>query len=238
MTNSQWPCAMCPMRETGFCGTLLTAPTSKLPLKEKPPWQEFRQFRVGDKVLDGEPSRHIYVLCHGWAFRYKRLSDGRRQIFNFLLSGDLFSPLAVIRGEMRVSVQALTEISVSAFERAEVTERLADHPLLSRKVLETCVTNAGLWERVIMVLGQGSAEERIAFLLLHLTRELSRRNIIRDHSYPFPLRLQHIADATGLTPIHVSRIIGRLRKRNIVDMSGARLTVTDPTELERIGSLN
>ena len=93
---------------------------------------------------------------------------------------------------MRVSVQALTEVSVSAFDRAEVTERLADHPLLSRAVLETCVTNAGLWERVMTVLGQGSAEERAASLLLHLTKELSRRNIIREHSYPFPLRLPHI----------------------------------------------
>ena len=119
------------MRETGFCGTLLTAPTSKLPLKEKPQWQEFRQFRVGDKVLDGEPSRQIYVLCHGWAFRYKKLSDGRRQIFNFLLyfpyattrksPGEMTRKLSVIRS--RKNAQLFGIVDLRNFRMARLKSR-------------------------------------------------------------------------------------------------------------------
>jgi CRP-like cAMP-binding protein len=87
-------------------------------------------------------------------------------------------------------------------------------------------------------LGQYSAEERIAYLLLHLTRRISARSVIREQRYLFPLRQQHIADAVGLTPVHVSRVLSLFRDRGIVGLSDGVLQVFNPHELERIGSLN
>jgi CRP-like cAMP-binding protein len=87
------------------------------------------------------------------------------------------------------------------------------------------------------MLGQCSAEQRIAYLLLHLMRRIATRHVIREQRYPFPLRQQHIADAVGLTSVHVSRVFSLFRDRRIVVLSEGVLEVVDLAALERIGSL-
>jgi CRP/FNR family transcriptional regulator len=85
---------------------------------------------------------------------------------------------------------------------------------------------------------QRSAEERIAYLFLHLTQRIAARSVIREQRYPFPLRRQHIADAVGLTAVHVSRVLSLFRERGLVELSDGVLKVFNLPELQRIGSLN
>lgn len=84
------------------------------------------------------------------------------------------------------------------------------------------------------MLGRGSAEERIAYLFLHLTKRIAARNVIRDERYPIPLRQQHIANATGLTPVHVSRTLRLFREHKIVEFSSGILKVLDPPQFETL----
>ena len=87
-------------------------------------------------------------------------------------------------------------------------------------------------------LGKRMADERIAGLILRLMDRLDLRGEIHDQSFPFPLRQQHIADITGLTPVHVSRVIGTFRKRGLLDIAGGVVTIRDLPELRRVGGLN
>ncbi len=87
------------------------------------------------------------------------------------------------------------------------------------------------------MLGQRSAEERIAYLFLDLITRISARTAVRDQRYLLPLRQQHIADAIGLTSVHVSRVLSLFRDRGILSLSDGVLHVTDFQQLERIGSL-
>jgi len=91
---------------------------------------------------------------------------------------------------------------------------------------------------LMIALGQRSAEERIAYLFLHLIQRISTRSVIRDQRYRLPLRQQHIADAVGLTPVHVSRVISLFRDRGLIEFSGGVLQVLNLPELSRIGSLD
>jgi CRP-like cAMP-binding protein len=122
--------------------------------------------------------------------------------------------------------------------RAEVQSRLAHNPTVVMALAKTCSVEAESSDQVITTLGQFSAEERIAFLLLHLMQRIATRNVIREQQYPFPLRQQHIADAVGLTAVHVSRILGTFRDRGIVELSNGVLKVADLAELEHLGGLN
>ncbi|MFX5332309.1 helix-turn-helix domain-containing protein [Acinetobacter baumannii] len=61
---------------------------------------------------------------------------------------------------------------------------------------------------------------------------------MHEQRYPFPLRQQHVADAVGLTPVHVSRVVSAFRDRGIADMSNGLLEVVDRHELERLSPLN
>jgi CRP/FNR family transcriptional regulator len=231
-------CIACPKREHGFCGALLEEPPRVAPLLQRPSWQDFQRARPNeDIVVRGELCDYVHVLCNGWAFRFFRLADGSRQILNFLLPGDLFSAVSAFDERFGFSVQALTDVQFSRFRRAEVRARLAANPAISEELAKACVVEHNHADELLTALGRCSAEERIAYLFLHLMKRIAARNVIREHRCPFPLRQQHIAEITGLTPVHVNRVMGALRGRGIVELSGGYLTVLDQAELERLGSL-
>lgn len=201
-------------------------------------WQRHLMVAAGKQVFArNEESPEVYVLCSGWGFRSLRLPDGRRQILNFLLPGDLFSTSAVFEERFHFSVKALTAIQVSGMRRAEVQSRLVANPAVVRALAKSCSSETEASDKMLAVLGRCSAEERIAYLFLHLMKRIAARNVIRDHRYPFPLRQQHIADAVGLTSVHVSRILGAFRDRGIADLSSGMLEVFNLRALEDLGSL-
>lgn len=231
-------CVTCLHRENGFCRTLFGATSEDTKTADKPGWQHFFVARAGTQIaVRNQASEDVFVLCAGWAFRYFQLADGRRQILKFLLPGDLFSAVTIFEKAFHFSVKALTEVQVSGFSRAEIRKRSVADPDVQGAIANSCITDTHEMTELLTALGQCSAEERIAHLLLHLMPRIAARNVIREQRYPFPLRQQHIADAVGLTPVHVSRVLGLFRERRLLELSEGYLKVINHGELERIGSL-
>lgn len=194
--------------------------------------------RAGEQILTrNQSSADVFVLCNGWAFRFFQLSNGRRQILGYLLPGDLLSPVGVFEERSSFSAQTLTDSRLSAYERGEVQTRCAANPHVVTALAKCCATDTWHADKLITALGQRSADERIAYLFLHLMRRIAARNVIREHRYRLPLRQQHIADTVGLTPVHVSRVIGLFRDKGLIEFSGGILHVLNQPELERIGAM-
>jgi len=236
--ESQWPCLTCASQERSFCAALLGKLDQAERLRRQPRWQEFKIARTNDNILKrGDVSRHVYVLCEGWAARLFRLVDGSKQILNFLLPADLFFPLGVFSDRIDSSFDALSDVQFSRFDRGEVLARLRANPAITTALVESKLAERTAGDELLTVLGKRSAEERVAYLFLHLMKRIADRNVIREHRYAFPLRQQQIADFTGLTPVHVSRVIGAFRDRGLVELSGGVLQVMDVAELERIGAM-
>jgi CRP-like cAMP-binding protein len=229
-------CVTCAHREAGFCAAAFRSASPETPAHAG--GKKVVALGPGRQILiRGNPSDHVFVLCAGWAFRYIQLSDGSRQIQKFLLPGDLFSSISIFEEAPHFSVKALTEVQFHGFARSEVRERcLADRDLLTA-IAQSCVADGRDSAQLIAVLGRCSAEKRIAHLFLHLIQRIAARQVIRELRYPFPLRHQHIADAVGLTPVHVSRVLSHFRERGIVTVSEGVLEVADAPALERIGLL-
>lgn len=231
-------CVTCPNRASGFCGALLGPPPEDPAADRQPGWQHFVSARAGGQLADrNQASSDVFVLCNGWAFRYFQLSDGRRQILKFLLPGDMFSPVTIFEKAFLFSVKALTEVRVSGFARSAIREKCAANPDVQSAIVNLSVAESRDTTELLTALGQRSAEERIAHLLLHLMPRIAAQNVIREQRYPFPLRQQHIADAVGLTPVHVSRILSLFRDRRLLELSDGILKVLNFPELERIGAL-
>jgi CRP-like cAMP-binding protein len=185
----------------------------------------------------GETIESVYVLCFGWAFRFIQLSDGRRQILSFLLAGDVFSGSMVYEEKSHFSVQALTDVRFARIDRADLRRVANSNYGMVESLGKLCAVEQKDAEERITDLGRRSADERIARLILNLTDRLDEREVVRERRYPFPLRQQHIADITGLTPVHVGRVMGAFRKAGLIDLTGGFLTVINQTKLERIGGL-
>ena len=231
-------CVTCPHRETGFCGTLFGSPSGDSKAGRQLGWQHFVKARAGEQIaVRNQAYDDVFVLCAGWAFRYFQLSNGRRQILKFLLPGDILSSVAVFEKTFPFSVKALTEVQLSGFARSEIRARSAVSPDVQSAIGNYCIADNHDATELLTSLGQTSAEERIAHLLLHLMPRIAARNVIREQRYPFPLRQQHIADAVGLTSVHVSRVFSLFRDRRILTLSEGILQVFNLPELERIGSL-
>jgi len=184
-----------------------------------------------------QTSPDIYVFCAGWGFRFLQMPNGRRQILGFLLPGDVLVG-SLLHERLHFSVKALTAIQVSTMKRTEVQARIAMNVHILWAAAECCANEVRTADETIAALGQFSAEERIAHLFLQLMKRIASRNVIRDERYRVPLRQQHIADAVGLTPVHVSRVLSTFRERRLADLSNGVLEVFDLRELQRLGALS
>lgn len=233
------PCVTCPHRDLGFCGALLGELSEVPQLHQDLNWQHYRVAHPGEQIVTrNQVCEDVFVLCGGWAFRFFQLPNGRRQILNFLLPGDLFSAPMVFEKRVQFSVKALTEIQVSGFGRMGLQARLANNPAILTALASSCSTETEAANELSIALGQRSAEERIAHLFLHLMQRIAAQSVIREERYRFPLRQQHIADAVGLTAVHVNRVLSLFRERGIVELSHGVLQVLNRPELELLGALN
>ena len=231
-------CITCPNNNSGFCGAVLRSSEDDGADKSAS-CQHHRTLPAGKQLFaPHQQLRDVYVLCVGWGYRFVQLSDGRRQILNFLLPGDLFSASSVFGERLSFTVRALTAIQVSGMSRAWVQKRLANNPDAMVALAKSCAAEAEVSDKMLIALGKYSAEERIAHLFLHLMKRIAARTVVCEQRYALPLRQQDIADAVGLTPVHVSRILGTFRDRGIAELSNGLLEVFDFHELERLGSLN
>lgn len=176
------------------------------------------------------------MLSKGWGYRFSILSNGRRQILGFLLPGDLFTVTSVFEQRFSFSVEALTEVQITGFRRTEVKRLLMSNSALRAKWEDSVARQVRGADELLVVLGQCTADERVAYLILHLTRRMQSQGLASDHRYRFPLKQTHIADALGITSECVCRVLGRFRKHGILALSGGYLEILNFAELERIGS--
>lgn len=188
-------------------------------------------YRAGE-ALDGVP-----VICNGWAVCVSRLSDGRRQILAFLLPGDLISANAVFTDRLDFFVEAVTEVRYSYCDRDDLIKQLTLEPRIFDTLVNAMLTEKRQADQLATDLGRRSASERIARLVLYLKQRLEMRGLVHDNSFDIPLRQQHIADATGLTPVHVNRVLGSFRNDGFIEAADGKLKITSLAALQRIADI-
>jgi len=181
-----------------------------------------------------EWSDFVPIICSGWAMSSVALPDGRRQIISFLLPGDMVSAGSLLAPMSGHTVEAVTEVTYRKFRRDEIKELVFKRSDLLEKLF-------GLWneaktraDQLALDLGRRRADERIARLVLRLADKVAKRTSVRSQTFDFPLRQRHIADATGLTPVHVSKILGELQRAGLLEISGRSLTILNAAELQRV----
>jgi CRP/FNR family transcriptional regulator, anaerobic regulatory protein len=137
------------------------------------------------------------------------------------------------------SVEAITEVRYRNFKRAALQELMNKRPELFDKLSKACIEEKMRADQLIVDLGRRSAEKRIARLILGLADRLAQRGMMQAGSMEmdFPLRQHHIADATGLTPLHVNKLLSEFRRRGLVKIGDRALTILDPAGLRRVAHM-
>ncbi len=182
-------------------------------------------------LKQGQIATSFYSLLEGWGLRYRLLSDGRRQILSFLLPGDPVTLSALSPRPLAYSVQLLSEAVVSEFDIDLMNRHMRENDELRQSANACFERELAMADEHMINLGRRSAKERIAHLMLEFDTLLHMRGAVHGGQIFIPLRQRHLADALGLTTIHVNRTLRALRDEKLIDLRGGILSILDRERL-------
>lgn len=182
-------------------------------------------------VCEGAIPSRVFLITDGWAIRYKTLADGRRQILDFLLPGDMTGLFSVLFDQTDCGVQALTPLSI----RSAGARRIIAELNRSQQLAVTLSWLAGSAEQrmdeQLLRVGRRSAEERMAHLFTELHRRLRRNGIQDSSARRLPLTQKAVADHLGMSQVHANRTFRALVRRGVVALRDGVILLLDPVEL-------
>lgn len=179
-------------------------------------------------VQDGTSENHVFVIIQGFAYRYKLLDDGRRQILGFVLPGDLCDTDAGKSVRHDHFVAAMQESEVGMIAVADLAALRAKYPNINKACSLAAMLERSILRQWVMNVGQRNAVQRISHLLCEISirlKAVGQENA--DGSINFPLTQAALADTMGLTTVHVNRSLKQLRKDGLIALRSHRLTILD-----------
>jgi CRP/FNR family transcriptional regulator len=228
----------------------IKVPCDKCPIRQKPVLRDFspteldfvRSFKSGELtveagtsvLLQGTNSAHLYTILTGWAFRYKTLADGRRQVLNFALPGDFLGLQGSIVDEMQHSVEALTDIILCVFPRDQLWDLYSNHPTLAFDLTWIASREEVILDEYLSSIGRRTALERTAFLLLHLFLRAEQLELTKSDSIRFPFTQQHVADTLGMSLVHTNKTLKRLSATKAMRWKDRQFEILDRDKLTSI----
>lgn len=230
------PCIDCPLRALPL---FLPHTEEELALVQ---FLKRRELSVdaGEAVIhEGQGETRLFTLLEGWAYRFKTLSDGRRQILNFLLAGDFIGVQQKMSDAAAHGVVALTPVRLCVFDRDALWELHRGQPSMGFNVTWLTAHEESLVDDNLLSLGRRSAEERVATALILLYKRAAalRHGADDGRGVPFPVTQQHLADALGLSLAYTNKTLRKLERRGLYRLADGRLTLPDPKALARLADL-
>lgn len=229
------PCSGCPLRSLPL---FLDHSSEETELIQSLKRKTTRLGALDTLIHEGQTDAPLYTLLEGWAFRYKTLRDGRRQILSFLLPGDFIGVQQKMGDAAAHGVETLTPSVFCVFQRDSLWEIHRRSPTMGFNITWLTAHEESLVDDTLLSVGRRSAEERIATLLILLYK---RAAAVQTQStapgVPFPLTQQHIADGLGLSLVHTNKTLRKLERRGLHKIIDGRLIMRDVKALAKIADL-
>jgi CRP-like cAMP-binding protein len=202
---------------------------------------EHRRLPPGaDLFEEGEATPHLFTVYSGWAYRYRRLHEGRRQILGVVLPGDLVGLHGVATGRQPHGLRTVTAAEFCVLSFARLPDMLREQGGLALRLLWLASHEQVMLERLAVTLGRCSAEEALASFVLTLRDRLDRRGLLDPGrmSFGFPLSQAQVADHLGMTVVHLNRVLRRMEERNWLTLRRGRMEILDEAKLRALACLH
>jgi len=227
----QVPCYECALRACGLFKRVTNEELSAINEIKR----EHLKAAAGEEIIRiGDDAPEVYTLYAGWAFRYKMLTDGRRQILSFLLPGDLLGLQAAMFDAALYGIEALTEVQLCVLPRKKVWALFGQMPGLAFDVAWLGSRSESFVDENLTSVGRRSAAERVAALIVALYKRAKSVGMVEGETFAFPLTQQHIADALGLSLVHTNKTLAKLKRMGMFKQQNGAITLTNPRVLERV----
>ncbi len=199
-----------------------------------------RQYAAREDIIrEGEHSPENHLIMSGFACRYKLLPDGARQIMAFLVPGDLCDAEIFILKEMDHSICVLSPSIVAAIPGEAMRDLLINRPGIALALWWGTLQDEGVLRARLIDIGRRDARQRIAHIIYEVLVRLRVVGATSDDTFEWPATQTDLADATGLTTVHVNRTLQRLRDDGLIAFEGSRrLRILDRAGLREAADFN
>jgi CRP-like cAMP-binding protein len=190
-----------------------------------------------DFVRIGERVDHCCLIVAGMMGRFGQTSDGARQITALHVPGDIADLHSVVRPVGTSAIQALSTTTVLRIRHEELRKVAARFPAVAEAFWRDCVVDAAVLSQWVVNVGRRDSKTRMAHLLCEMAVRIGDERT-PQLSYAFPVTQSHLADATGLTAVHVNRTLKALRDQGLVNVRGGTVEILDWDRLTALGEFN
>jgi CRP/FNR family transcriptional regulator, anaerobic regulatory protein len=190
------------------------------------------KLEAGSTILtENADSPNLYTVLRGWAIKYKVIEDGRRQVTNFALPGDLLGIQASMFDAMQHTVEALTDVTLCILPRRKLWTLYEQFPGLAFDITWLGAREESILSEYLLTVGQRRASERLAFVLLDLYRRARRAGLTHRAKLDFPVTQYHLADTVGYSLVHTNKSLQRLRQAGCFEWIGTKFELLDERKL-------
>lgn len=217
-------------------GDLITLTAAERAALARLEQREIRLRRGATLLRENQRTDELFVLRRGAMMSYVLLDDGSRQIVSFLFPGDLIGLSALTYRNAPEAVVALGESEVAPFDRTLFAETGMQHPRLLAATLAVTQMERVIATDRLAAIGRTSAKARIAALLLHLRDSMRRIDRAAADGFAPGVTQEEMGDATGLTAVHVNRMLRQLEDERLIAREGGRITLLDEGRLARLSA--
>ena len=189
-------------------------------------------------VREGDVATHACVLLSGFAFRHKIIGDGGRQICSIHLPGDSIDLQNALLGRADHNVQALTPVETAMIPIEAIRAVGLAHPEVGNALWRDTLIDASIFREWIANVARRDATTRVAHLLCEFGIRLEALGAGEKTNFELPLTQEQLADATGLTSVHINRTLKELEEKGLITRTVRSIAVTDWKRLEQAGDFS
>lgn len=195
------------------------------------------RLRRGATLLrENDRSGDVYVLKCGTMMSYLLLDDGSRQIIRLMFPGDLLGASALTYRTSPETVVALSECELAFLDRGLLGEAMMQHPRLAMLLLAMTQMERVAGTDRLAAVGRTSAKARVAALLLHLRDRIRQNDPTTGQSFAPGVTQEEMGDATGLTAVHVNRMLRQLEEEELIARRNGQITLLEESKLVRLSA--
>lgn len=186
-------------------------------------------------VAEGARPNQSFVLLDGLVCRSKATNAGRRQILSFHVAGDIPDLQSLHLHIMDHDVSSLGPCSIAHVAHIHLRELVTEHPQVANALWRDTLIEAAMFREWILNVGRRSAEQRMAHLFCEIADRLDAVGLAHGGVYELPLTQIDLADALGLSAVHVNRVLQEIRGRGLIEFQKSTLLVKDAAGLRLLG---
>jgi CRP-like cAMP-binding protein len=202
------------------------------------PYTHRRVAAGGHIVRDGDRPEHCALILSGFAYRYKITGEGARQIISIHMASEFVDLQHTFLGVADTSVQTLTESEIALIPRGAIQELALTRPAVGKALWIDTLIDSSIFREWVVNLGRRNSRARVAHILCEFSLRLEAAGLARDHCYQLPMTQEQLADAVGLTSVHVNRVLKQLAEEGLISREKRNITIEDWLRLRDVGDFN